>query len=38
VRADALIKKLQSFDAEEQPWKTRLQTSMKSVYATINIK
>jgi hypothetical protein len=38
ARADALIKKLQGFDAEEQPWKTRLQTSMKSVYAAINVK
>jgi hypothetical protein len=36
ARADALIKKLQSFDAEEQPWKARLQTSMKSVYAAVN--
>ena len=38
ARADALIKKLQSFDAEEQPWKARLQTSMKSVYAAVNRK
>jgi hypothetical protein len=38
ARADALIKKLQSFDAEEQPWKARLQTSMKDVYAAINRK
>lgn len=38
ARADALIKKLQGFDKEEQPWKTRLQASMKSVYAAVNGK
>jgi hypothetical protein len=38
VRADTLIKKLQGFDEEEKPWKARLQTSMKDVYAAINRK